>query len=148
MFHIDQQSRVPLYQQLKRQVLSLAAVGILKENEQMPSVRKLASDLGINPNTVQKAYSELELEGLIYTLPGRGSFLADAQAHIEHLSTVFQRKIQQLIEEALRVGYSKAELKDLFFRILEEVEDSDLRTANKRDADGVVEKNLAEERAE
>lgn len=145
MFHIDQKSRVPLYQQLKRQVLSLAAVGILKENEQMPSVRKLASDLGINPNTVQKAYSELELEGLIYTLPGRGSFLADAEAHIEHLDTVFTRKIQQVIEEALRVGYEKSELKDLFLKILEEAEEAPLRAVNKPSSEGKKDNKRTEE---
>ncbi|NLA71906.1 MAG: GntR family transcriptional regulator [Clostridiaceae bacterium] len=74
---INLQSGVPLYQQLKRSYHRMAALGLIKPNEQLPSVRQLAMELGINPNTVQKAYRELEQENLIYAVPGKGNFLAD-----------------------------------------------------------------------
>ncbi|MDD7401008.1 MAG: GntR family transcriptional regulator [Eubacteriales bacterium] len=120
IFQIDQQSRVPLYEQLKRQVLNLAALGLLEENEQMPSVRQLASDLGINPNTVQKAYRELERDGLIYTLPGRGSFLAATDAHVDAIKEGLHQRLAETIEMALRSGFSQALIEDLFAKVLAE----------------------------
>ena len=118
IFQIDQQSRVPLYEQLKRQVLNLAALGLLEENEQMPSVRQLASDLGINPNTVQKAYRELERDGLIYTLPGRGSFLAATDAHVDAIKEGLIERLGEIIEMALRSGFSQQLIEDLFAKAL------------------------------
>lgn len=118
IFQIDQQSRVPLYEQLKRQVLNLAALGLLQENEQMPSVRQLASDLGINPNTVQKAYRELEREGLIYTLPGRGSFLAATDAHVDAIKESLMRRLSETVEMALRSGFEPELIEELFAQAL------------------------------
>lgn len=118
MFHIDQQSRVPIYEQLFRQVLSLAASGLLEENQQMPSVRQLASDLGINPNTVQKAYRELEREGLIYSVPGRGSFLTSTDIHERHFTAELQAKLEEGIELALKSGFSADEIQKIFERAL------------------------------
>lgn len=118
IFQIDQQSRVPLYEQLKRQVLNLAALGLLEENEQMPSVRQLASDLGINPNTVQKAYRELERDGLIYTLPGRGSFLAATDAHVDAIKEGLIERLGEIIEMALRSGFSQTLIENLFAKAL------------------------------
>jgi GntR family transcriptional regulator len=119
MFHIDQQSRVPIYEQLFRQVLSLAASGLLEENQQMPSVRQLASDLGINPNTVQKAYRELEREGLIYSVPGRGSFLTSTDIHERHFAEELQEKLQEAIELALKSGFSEDDIRKIFERALD-----------------------------
>ena len=73
---INLQSGVPLYLQLKRSFHRMAALGLIKPHEQLPSVRQLATELGINPNTVQKAYRELEQENLIYAVSGKGNFLA------------------------------------------------------------------------
>ncbi|MDO4732644.1 MAG: GntR family transcriptional regulator, partial [Bacillota bacterium] len=74
MFAIDYKSRVPLYQQIVENVEKLTLRGILLPEQQLPSVRALAMELSINPNTIAKAYAELEARGLIYSLPGRGSF--------------------------------------------------------------------------
>ena len=74
---INYQSGVPLYQQLKRSFHRLAALGLIKPHEQLPPVRQLAAELGINPNTVQKAYREMEQDKLIYAIPGKGNFLSD-----------------------------------------------------------------------
>jgi GntR family transcriptional regulator len=76
VFKIDLKNRTPIYEQVvdgfKRQVLS----GQLSENSRVPSVRDMAKELGVNPNTVQKAYRELEMRGFIYTVAGQGSFIA------------------------------------------------------------------------
>ena len=76
MFDIDLMSRTPIYEQLYRKVIELIMKGVLTEQEKLPSVRALATDLGVNPNTVAKAYTLLERDGFIYSLAGRGSFVA------------------------------------------------------------------------
>ena len=87
MFVIDPRSKAPLYEQLAQQLRRQIAMGFLTGDEPLPSVRQLSADLGINPNTVQKAYRQMEQEGLIYTQPGRGNFVTPAAGE--------QRKKQQ-----------------------------------------------------
>lgn len=74
MFELDFKSRLPIYEQLCHMITQMAALGALDPGEPLPSVRTLAKQLGINPNTVQKAYRTLEQEGIINTVPGKGSF--------------------------------------------------------------------------
>ena len=74
MFKLDTQSRTPIYEQLKAQITELVVIGALEPGSQLPSVRSLARDLGVNPNTVQKAYQDLERDQVIYSVSGKGSF--------------------------------------------------------------------------
>ena len=76
MITIDLKSSVPIYEQLYKKISELIIKGILSENDQLPGVRTLAKDLGVNPNTVSKAYQELERNGIIYSVSGRGCFVA------------------------------------------------------------------------
>ena len=76
-YEINSASRLPIYQQLVQQVREAIARGDLKPEEQLPSVRQLSRDLVINPNTVARAYTELEREGLLNNRPGRGVFVAE-----------------------------------------------------------------------
>ena len=87
MFVIDSRSRTPIYEQLLEQLRWQVTMGYLKPDEALPSVRSLSAELGINPNTIQKAYRQMEHEGLIYSRPGRGSFVTP--------SVTEQRKKQQ-----------------------------------------------------
>ena len=73
---VDMRSRTPIYEQLIAAVREQAVQGILAPDEHLPSVRQLAAELAINPNTIQKAYTELERQGVIYSLPGRGNFIS------------------------------------------------------------------------
>lgn len=75
MFSIDYKSRLPFYEQLVDSVKSQVLSGVLAGDDPLPSVRQLSSELGINPNTVQKAYATLEQRGIIYTIPGKGNFI-------------------------------------------------------------------------
>ena len=70
MFTIDLTSRIPIYEQIYENIISLIVKGTLSENDQLPSVRAFAKDAGVNPNTVAKAYQELERIGIIYSVPG------------------------------------------------------------------------------
>jgi len=75
-FHVNPSSGVPIYAQIQTQVKNAVAAGALSRDQFLPSVRKLASELGINPNTVARAYQELERDGVIKTVPGGGTFVA------------------------------------------------------------------------
>lgn len=76
MFIINHQSDIPIFEQLKKQIQEFISIGVLQADDQLPSVRSLASSLGINPNTVSKAYQELESLGYIYSRKGKGCFIA------------------------------------------------------------------------
>lgn len=76
MFHLDYSDHRPLYEQIKDRIKHLIISGALAEHDKIPSVRELAAQLAINPNTIQKAYKDLESEGYIYSQRARGSFVA------------------------------------------------------------------------
>ncbi len=109
MFSIDLTSRTPIYEQIYKKMIELIIKGTLCENDQIPSVRSLAKDIGVNPNTVAKAYQELERNGIIYSLQGRGSFIAKPD------NTIFNASIlsdfDKAVSEAIGRGITSAELK-------------------------------------
>lgn len=93
MISINYQSRTPIYEQIVEQIERYIAFGVLKPKQQMQSIRELASSLGINPNTVKKAYEELEKRGAIITISTKGTFIA------EKIDIVIERKINNKIKE-------------------------------------------------
>ena len=109
MFSIDLTSRIPIYEQIYQKIINLIINGTLAENDQLPSVRSLAKSTGVNPNTVSKAYQELERNGIIYSVPGRGSFIS-AQNYDE-----FRKKVltdfDSTVNEAFEKGISPDDLK-------------------------------------
>ena len=76
MIQLNYRDGRPIFEQVRDGFRSLIISGVLRENEKMPSVRDLASSLAINPNTIQRAYRELEAEGYIISIPGRGSYVS------------------------------------------------------------------------
>jgi GntR family transcriptional regulator len=104
MIKLDLQSRLPIYEQLKTKISELILVGELNPDDQLPSVRTFARELGINPNTVQKAYQELERDNIIYSVAGRGSYISPS------LDLTKQLEEQQLghIRQAARQARSNA----------------------------------------
>ncbi len=96
MFQIDGMSRQPVYEQIIEQLEKFVLKGILVTDSQLPSVRSLSSTLSINPNTIQKAYSELDRKGIIYSVPGRGCFVTAEAKDI--LSKHKRDQIQTLID--------------------------------------------------
>ena len=77
LFHVNPSSGVPLYAQIEAQVKNAIAAGALKQDQPLPSVRKLAAELGINPTTAARAYQNLERDGVITTIPGGGTYVAE-----------------------------------------------------------------------
>ena len=76
MFQIDIMSRIPVYEQLIRQTEKFILLGVLREGTKLPSVRQLSAELSINPNTIQKAFTELDRRGIIFSVKGTGSIKA------------------------------------------------------------------------
>lgn len=112
MIQIDLQSRVPLYEQLQEQIIRLSMLGILDENQQLPSVRALAREVGVNPNTVAKAYQQLEQQGIIYTVSGRGSFVSPDVLFLQSLRQAALQEVLDAVDKALSRGVSPQQLLD------------------------------------
>lgn len=121
MFSLDSRSGKPIYEQLYNKIFELSVSGVIKADEKLPAVRQLAKELGVNPNTVQKAYAQLEHDGIIYSQGGRGSFIAPT----DNLSVIAKNKVKSDFEEkakaAISIGVEKAEL----ISIIENIERSE-----------------------
>jgi GntR family transcriptional regulator len=121
-FSVDPRSGVPIYLQLIEQVKRLVAMGALAAGEQLPTVKQLAMDLTINPNTVSRAYHDLEREGVLETTPGRGSFVrpngvaADVR---RNLGDVARTAIDRAVREGRSLGLEADELRALFDAVLQ-----------------------------
>jgi len=111
MFQLDYGDRRPLYEQIKEKFKELIISGALAENEKVPSVRELASVLAINPNTIQKAYKDLESEGYIYSLRAKGSFVSPQKETARHLDSeeLFQ-KLDPILQELIFSGVDREKL--------------------------------------
>ncbi len=117
IFTVDPRSGVPIYLQLTDQVKRSVALGVLKPGEQLPTVKQLALDLTINPNTVARAYRDLERDEIIETAPGRGSFVRGngaaetsraATSHVAHVA------LERAVREAKSIGLTRSRVRELF----------------------------------
>ena len=111
MLYIDYKSGLPIYEQVYNGILRLAALGILQPGAQLPSVRSVAADAGVNPNTVQKAYAALERDGVIVSVPGRGSFLAEQQDLMDSRKRAVLDGVRHAVEEAMQTGAAVEEIR-------------------------------------
>ena len=110
MISLNYRDSRPIYEQIKDGLRKLIVTGAMAPDEKLPSVRALATQLSINPNTIQRAYNELEGEGYIYSVPGKGSFAsgsmdADAARRKELLT-----RVRELVTELRYLGVSQEEL--------------------------------------
>lgn len=110
MFQVDFASRIPIYEQLCTNIIKLASAGVIKSGDKLPSVRTLASQLGVNPNTVAKAYRELENDGYIFSTVGRGSFLTDKLSVNSAQKMLAVDKFKGAVSDAYTFGVSKEQL--------------------------------------
>jgi len=114
MLHIDYASSESLYIQIKENIKKLILSGSMKKDEMIPSVRSLASTLAINVNTVLRAYKELEIEGYIYSVQGKGYFVCESNTELKSKSIEeFREKVSKLIKEADYMNISCNEIIDI-----------------------------------
>jgi GntR family transcriptional regulator len=121
-FHLDQRSGVATYLQIAQQVREALRLGVLDVGDQLPTVREVVADLAINPNTVAKAYRELEREGLVLAQPGRGTFIASTLAapSLEHHESL-RRELERWLTAAERAGLDEESIRALISTTLREV---------------------------
>ena len=115
---VDLRSRTPIFEQIVQSVEELVLRGMMKPDEQMPSVRALSAELGINPNTIQKAYAELERRNIIYSAATRGSFVSsDTTALREKSKAQALEKIREYMSDARSKNVEKDEILEIIEQI-------------------------------
>lgn len=116
MIIIDYKDRRPIYEQIVERFQMLIVKGVLEPDSQMPSVRGLATELAINPNTIQKAYAILEQQGFIYPVKGRGNFVAGGVKLVEEKQNAHLENVRAAFRQAKEMGISRE-------RLLEELDE-------------------------
>ena len=113
MIQINYHDSRPIYEKVKDSLRQLILSGALPEGDRLPSVRELAVSLTINPNTIQRAYRELEQEGYIVSVPGKGSFVAHGGGARAARMAELREKLSALAAEFEAVGVSRSEMADM-----------------------------------
>lgn len=112
MIQLNYRDSKPIYEQIKDGLKRLVITGAIATDEKLPSVRELASQLAINPNTIAKAFRELEQEGYIYTITGRSSFAADRKDISAGRNDELLKKFDEIVKELLFLSEDKEQLKE------------------------------------
>ena len=107
MIQLNYRDSRPIYEQIKDGLRKLVVTGAVKKDEKLPSVRELATQLSINPNTIQKAYRELEQEGYIYTIAGRGSYAAERADVAQGRNEALMKEFDEIVKELLFLSGDK-----------------------------------------
>ncbi|MBD5154091.1 MAG: GntR family transcriptional regulator [Oscillibacter sp.] len=110
MLTLNYRDSRPIYGQIKDGLRRMIVTGVLEPDERLPSVRSMAVDLAINPNTIQRAYAELEAEGFIYSVPGKGSFAAQHLKADPARQSELVRRLRELVAELRYLGLSDSEI--------------------------------------
>jgi len=111
MFNIDLMSRIPVYEQIIEQLENFVIKDLFPAGTQIPSVRNLSLTLSINPNTIQKAYTELDRKGIIYSVPGRGCFISDdAKEILCGIKRNQMDDLKKLLSELALAGIEKEDI--------------------------------------
>jgi len=116
MMKVDTSSFVPIYEQIKKEFKKEIFQGELRPHDALPSIRDLATELLINPNTVARAYRELDMEGFIYTRKGKGCYVSDDSSQLmdQERREILTQAFDEVIEEAKKYGLEQEEIKKLF----------------------------------
>ncbi len=121
MILMDYKDRRPIYEQVMEKFQQMILCGALQPDSPMPSVRSLAMDLSLNPNTIQRAYQELERQGYIYTLKGKGSFVSNSLQAADHKRQEIQEEMEKCVTNALLAGVTDEELRNMLETSIETV---------------------------
>ena len=114
MIHLDYRDSRPIYEQVKDSLRRLMVTGVLAPGDKLPSVRSMASQLSINPNTIQRAYAELESEGYVVSVTGKGSFVAEGDTQNAARKAELTGKLKPILAELRSLGMTREELIQLW----------------------------------
>ena len=120
MIFIDYHSRVPIYEQIKEQIIMLINTGVYKPNDRLPSIRVLSNELNINVNTIKRALTELEHDGIIYSAQGRGVFVSSNPIGNERVKASALEDVKAVVNSAKAKGVTLDELNRLVCEIYKE----------------------------
>lgn len=124
MINLDYRDHRSLHEQIESGFRELIVSGILQTDERLPSIRELSISLTVNPNTVQKAYKQLELDGYIYSIKGKGNFVAAAKDIAQtHKADELYEVLKQTLRELMFLGEDKAGIQNLVNNIYREKEE-------------------------
>lgn len=118
MFNFQVVSGIPIFEQLEAKIAGLIISGEMPAHEKLPPVREVAKQLAVNPNTVQKSYGKLEQRGLIYSLPGKGSYVSEKDKYISEVKAVAAGRFKDAVNEAVNNGLTLSDM----IEILHEME--------------------------
>ncbi len=107
MIILDYRDSRPIYEQIVEKFKMLILKGVLQQDEKMPSVRNLAMELSINPNTIQRAYATLESQGYIYTVKGKGNFVSDKASLMKDYQKEISSQLSEVCKQAASAGMSR-----------------------------------------
>lgn len=125
MINLDYKSGATLHEQIEQEIKNLVISGILKPDEQLPSVRELSIELTVNPNTVQRAYKQLEQDGFIYSIKGKGNFVAATSAGFsEKRCSEAYENFSAIVRELAYLGEDKSSLIDIIDGIYSKKEET------------------------
>lgn len=114
MLNLDYRDARPIYEQVRDGLRRLMVSGIIQEGEQLPTVRAMATSLAINPNTIQRAYAQLEQEGYVYSVSGRGTFVAEGGEQNRRRCGELCERLRPMLEELRSLGFTLEELAALW----------------------------------
>lgn len=120
LIFIDLHSRTPIYEQIKEQILLNIKQGEYKPDEQLPSIRSLAGELNLNVNTVKRAFKELELNGIIYSVSGKGSYVSHNAKSNDILEKSVKKEVSDAVHSAKEIGLSENSILELVHNIYKE----------------------------
>jgi GntR family transcriptional regulator len=131
---IDPRSHVPIYRQIADEIRAAVAARVYRPGEALPSLRAMAVEIQVNPNTVQRAYDELEREGLIYSQRGRGLFVAEQGTASAQLGAGdgVRRSFDEAVRASLAAGMRPKQIRDIFHAALEHMIQAQDSTGEKR----------------
>ena len=120
---VDPSNDVPIFRQIVQQIKTAVAMGRLQAEEPLPSVRQLAVELAVNPNTVARAYLDLEIEGVIYKRQGAGTFVSGQGVEMskQERRRVLSELFERALVEGVNLGMDERELRETFERVLETI---------------------------
>jgi GntR family transcriptional regulator len=122
MFLLNIQSKVPIYEQIRNQMIRFIETGVLKEGDRLPSVRQLARDNGINPNTVAKAYAELEADGYVINVPKKGVYVHAEPHEMQDNTAAIMKAMEPLYDAHISRAEIEACLDTLYGKEKEDAE--------------------------
>ena len=117
MIILDYNDKRPIYEQIVEKLTTLILRGVYKADEKLPSVRSMAVDLSINPNTIQRAYGELERQGYIYSIKGRGNFVRDIENLIKRKKEKVLEDLYSMLTECKAIGIPEEEIRRMIQKV-------------------------------